>query len=97
MADGRAIILRFIRRGFAGLALAVVVVYAGDSLLFHFKADKYGSVRVNPYYAVPQKDHKIQYMFDDPFDQPCVNSLFPREGDTPCWYLKNHREKRIDI
>lgn len=97
MVNGRAIILRLVRRGFAAMVLGTLVVYGGDSLLFHFKAKKYGSVRVNPYFAVPQKDHKTQYMFDDPFDQVCVNSLFPREGDTPCWYLQNHREKRIDI
>jgi len=97
MANGRSIILRHVRRGFAASVLAAALVYAVDSVVFRFKATKYGTVRVNPYYAVPQKDHKIQFMFDDPVDQTCVNSLFPREGDVPCWYLKNHREKRIDI
>jgi hypothetical protein len=52
---------------------------------------------VRPYYAVPQKNHKTEFLFDEPQDETCVHSLFPHLGDEPCWYLSTHKDQRIDI
>jgi hypothetical protein len=82
---------------FVALVLLLALLYAGDSLLFRYRRAQFGTVTVTPYYAVPRKDHKIEYMFDDPRDETCVNSLFPRQGDGPCWYLSRHKERRIDM
>lgn len=59
--------------------------------------DALGSVRVQRYYAVPRKDGRTEFLFDQPGDEPCVRSLFPHFGDAPCWYLTKHPQKRIDI
>ena len=56
-----------------------------------------GVVTVRPYYAVPRKDHREEYIIDDPTDVSCVHSLFPHAGASPCWYLSRHRDRRIDM
>ena len=54
-------------------------------------------VVINPYYAVPRKDHKTEFLSSDPKEETCVNSLFPHSGASPCWYLTRHRDRRIDL
>ncbi len=41
-----------------------------------------GSVQVQPYYAVPQKDGKTEFMMLDPEVDTCVQSLLPHFGHT---------------
>ena len=57
----------------------------------------YGSVVVNHYYAVLQKNGKTQFIFDPPGPETCVNSLFPHEGWLPCWYLSRNIDQRTNI
>ena len=63
----------------------------------HSTAVRYGSVTVNHYYAVLQKNGKTQFIFDPPQAQTCVHALFPHGGWLPCWYLSRHPEQRTDI
>lgn len=81
--------------------VSLAIVYALDYAVLRYRIatnrNPYGTVTVRPYYAVPRKDHKTEFLFDDPHDQTCVNSLFPHFGDTPCWYLTRHTEPRIDM
>jgi hypothetical protein len=40
--------------------------------------------------AIPEKGNKIEYALDaqSPMESdPCVHSLFPHYGYTPCWYV----------
>ena len=98
---GREIIARVVLRTVVGLLLIGAVLYIADYLLLRYKMARnqapFGTVTVRPYYAVPRKDHKIEFMFGDPEDDACVNSLFPHMGDSPCWYLSSHKEKRVDM
>lgn len=57
----------------------------------------FGTVVVRPYYAVPLKDGKTEFMMLSPETRNCVHSLFPHFGSTPCWYLEGHKQQRIDI
>lgn len=83
------------------LVLITAASYACDYLLLRYRVARnrspFGTVTVRPYYAVPQKDHKTEFLFDDPQDQTCVNALFPQLGDSPCWYLRRNRNKRVDM
>jgi hypothetical protein len=105
MADnsrtGRQIVARFLQRAFLFAVLALAVAYAVDYVVLRYRMltnrNPFGTVTVRPYYAVPRKDHKTEFLFDDPRDETCVHSLFPHTGDTPCWYLARHQEKRIDM
>lgn len=98
---GREILGELIKRIFIGVILATATVYVIDYAILRVRIatnhTPFGTVTVRPYYAVPQKDHKTEFLFDDPQKETCVHSLFPHTGDSPCWYLNKHREKRIDL
>ena len=82
------------------LAALVLLIYAGDDLVLRLRMTKntgLGSVTIQRYYAVKQKNGSTQFMFADPQSQGCVNSWFPHMGYTPCWYLNRHRTRRIDM
>src|SRR2546423_1376602 len=84
-----------------GIAAALLLAYGADFVLFRYRAagsrHAYGSVTVNHYYAVLQKNGKTSYIFDPPGPQTCVNALFPHEGLQPCWYLRRHPEQVTNI
>ena len=85
----------------AGVVALTCLAYLTDFAIlrwkFKNKGDVFATVKISPYYAVPRKDHKVEFMFQDPVDETCVNSLFPHGGNTPCWYLRKHRERRVDL
>jgi hypothetical protein len=84
-----------------GLLGVAAVSFGLDYAVFRIRVatnrSAYGSVTVNHYDAVAQKNGKTQLIFDPPQAQPCVNALFPHAGDMPCWYLQRHPDQRTDI
>jgi hypothetical protein len=99
-AERRAL-SRVFKRAIVAVVLGLALLYAADFLLLRYRVatnrNPYGTVTVQPYYAVPRKDHKTEFLFDDPQDETCVNSLFPHMGDSPCWYLNRNKQKRINM
>jgi hypothetical protein len=99
--SGRQTLARLFQRVFVSLVLGVGILYVADYLVLRYRVatnrNAYGTVTVQPYYAVPRKDGKTEYMFDDPQDQTCVHSIFPHLGDSPCWYLNRNKQKRINM
>ena len=98
---GRQVLKRLVQRVIVSLVLGLAILYVADYLLLRYRVaanrNPYGTVTVQPYYAVPRKDHKTEFLFDDPQDQTCVHSLFPHFGDSPCWYLSRNTQKRINM
>jgi hypothetical protein len=94
-------LLARLRRLLLALVVVLAVVYGADYVLLRYRvsANKaaFDTVTVKPYYAVPRKDNKLEYLADDPQDQTCVNSLFPHFGNAPCWYLRTHTKQRINL
>ena len=92
---------RILKRVFAAILLLVALLYAGDYVSVRFGIPRgrnsFGTVTIQRYYAVKQKDGKIEYMFADPQNEVCVNSIFPHMGRRPCWYVNRHKVKRIDV
>jgi len=80
---------------------AAILTFGADFGLFRLRVaanrDPYGSVVVNHYYAVQQKNGKTQFIFDPPAPQTCVNALYPHAGMQPCWYLRLHPDQRTNI
>ena len=101
MAEGRVLIQRFLKRvafwTILGGVFTVCISYLCDLAIFRWKHSPTGTVIITPYYAVPQKNHSVEYMADDPREQTCANSLYPHSGLSPCWYLNRHRDQRIDM
>jgi len=77
------------------LAFALAAFYGADYMVA--RNHPLGSVQVQPYYAVPQKDGKTEFMMLDPEVDACVQSLLPHLGHPPCWQLNKHKSKRIDL
>ena len=81
--------------------LSLVILYLGDYLSVRYRIPKsrsqFGVVKIRRYYAVGLKSGKTDYMFLAPENQVCVHSLFPHFGYSPCWYLRRHNVKRIDM
>lgn len=94
-----------LRRIFLGILLSIlgaaVLTFGVDFAIFRVRLatsrNPYGSVTVNHYYAVLQKNGKTQLIFDPPQPEACVNALFPHAGSLPCWYLTRHPDQRTDI
>jgi hypothetical protein len=87
-----------------GLGTAILLtslVYAGDYVSWRLRVSSnrqaYGNVVVQPVYVIHEKSGKTEYQFPPPENQVCVQALFPHVGYSPCWYLKKHAEKRIEI
>jgi len=87
--------------GLLSVAVTLLLAYAGDFAVFRYRVaanrNAYGSVTVNHYTAVLQKNGKTTLTFDPPTPWTCVNSLFPYQGWLPCWYLSRHPDQRTDI
>lgn len=90
---------------FGGVVLVLValaaIAYVCDYLIWRYRAatnhNAYGTLTVQYYYAIGEKNGKTEYDFQPPQQETCVNSLFPHAGDSPCWYEKKHTEKVIRI
>lgn len=88
------------KRAFLFAAVALVILYAGDYLSVRYRIpnrEPLGTVKIQRYYAVRQKDRKVEYYFLDPENQQCVHSLFPHFGSNPCWYVGRNTKKEIDM
>lgn len=86
-------------------ALIVAIVcaaalYCGDWLVFRIRTTRgsgYGTVTIRQYYAVKEKANRTEYFYGSTQDQACVNSLFGHQGLLPCWYLRRHPDRQIQI
>jgi hypothetical protein len=78
----------------------LILSYVGDYLSLRLQIPKrapFGTVRMQPYLAVPRKDGRMEFMLEDAFEQTCVHSLYPHFGSSPCWYLERERSKRKNL
>ena len=86
-------------RSLVGFVTLLALAYAVDAAVLRFRAatnrGAFSTVTVHPYFAMDRKDKKTEYIYDDPQDETCVNSLFPHMGDSPCWYLKRHTDEAV--
>jgi len=87
------------RRWAVRVALLVAVIYLGDYLAVRFPGSRnpFGTVNIQPYYAIHLKNKKTEFDFNvPPQTKVCVHSLFPHLGYPPCWYAARYTQARID-
>jgi hypothetical protein len=93
-------IARILVRGLLGLLTLLFVTYIGDYASLRLQIPKRPQtqdIQVQPLIAVPEKNHKTEYMLGDQQAQTCVNSLFPQMGYQPCWYVSRHTRPQVNI
>ena len=94
-----------LKRVLLAILILTMLFYLGDYLILRFRIwrnlQPYGTVTVQITYAISEKStpgiNKTEYSSTGPQDQTCVNSLFPHQDYTPCWYLRRHPEKQIKV
>ena len=77
--------------------LLCALFYAGDYAMLRLSRAPLGTLQVQPYYSVPLKDGKTEFIYLDPQSEVCVHSLFPHLGHRPCWYVSRHANKQIKV
>jgi hypothetical protein len=85
------------KRILLAIVSAVALIYIGDFVSVRMRmlhpqpADPFETVTALRILAIGQKGNKTEYSVDPLQPQQtseCVHSLFPHNGDPPCWYLK---------
>ena len=89
---------RLVKRAVLIVLASICFLYGADWLILQAKGGAgTGTIEVHPYLAVPQKNGKEEIMMLDSQDETCVQSMLPHMGHSPCWYLKRHTQKRIQM
>jgi hypothetical protein len=90
-----------VKRILVVVLVSLSLLYIGDYVSIRYRMARnrvpFGAVTVQRYYAVPQKNRKTEFYFDQPETQACVHSLFPHFGYSPCWYLNRKKVKQIKV
>ncbi len=79
-----------------GAIVLLAALYLGDYSIA--KSKPLGSVQVQPFYAIHQKNGKTEFDYNVPQEtQSCVASVLPHLGSNPCWYVTTHKTRKIEI
>lgn len=84
-----------LKRVVGGILLLIVLAFAGDWLIFRYRAAHgtgFDSVTVKQFSSVPLKNGRdeLDYMGSQPVS--CVRAIFPWAGDDPCWWVRRHAD-----
>jgi hypothetical protein len=84
---------RWVARIVFGFAVTFVLSWVGDWTVFHLRGKPTSTVIVHRYMGVPLKGQKEEYDFLGDFTVMCSISLFPQDGNDPCWHLSSHPDQ----
>ncbi len=83
------------------LLITGLAVDIGDNLALRYRVmtnrGAFGTVLVKRYFAIRQKNQRVEFVPTDPESRPCVHSLLPQLGQRPCWYVSRNPVERIDM
>jgi len=77
------------------LMATCVVAWLIDWAVYKLTGSPQGSVTVNQTMSVPLKGNKTEVEYLGTNDVACSRSLFPHDGETPCWELERHPNQNI--
>ena len=75
------------------LVFSFLALYLADSLLYWVRKRPTEQVVVNRVVQVPLKGDRSEFDNQGSIVVPCAQSLFPRSGSNPCWWLRRHTEQ----
>ena len=87
--------MRTLTRSAAGLALALLLSYPADWVVWRTKVALGGgvdSVEVSRVVVTQLKGNKEAYYPDGKMTVDCSRSLFQQTGSGACWWLRRHHE-----
>jgi len=77
------------------------IAYAGDFAWLRIRMLKpkpgnpFDTIHLERFYAISLKNGKYDFVAAPPEDRPCVKTLFPHGGLSPCWYVRRLNGKPI--
>ena len=87
---------RLVKRLVTAIVISICILYAADFISIELRHDPLSVVQINKIYAVPQKGGKTEFDAGEPVPETCVNSIFPHQGYSPCWYVNRHRNQQVN-
>jgi hypothetical protein len=93
------------KRSLVALVLLMCAAFIADYLQLRYRIQgnhqPYGTVTLQITYAISEKAgegaRKTEFASGGTEDRTCANSLFPQLGLSPCWYLRRHTQKQVDM
>ncbi len=84
-------------RRMAGLFAALgLLLYLGDWGVLELRVRRgtgYRMVEVTQFLATKLKGQKTEYDMMGSFQETCSRSVFPQNGNPPCWWLERHKSQ----
>ena len=80
-----------------GIIALLAIAWLVDYIELRRNATPVSTVEIKRYYAVGLKNGKTEMMYAGPESEMCVNSVFPHRGNSPCWYVRRHALKQVDL
>ena len=84
---------KYLGKAAVGLLILVLMLYIVDWAVLRIRVARgtaYSSVEVDQFLATPLKGNKEEYDMLGSFQQTCTRSIFPHEGQPPCWWVRQH-------
>jgi hypothetical protein len=81
---------RWLLRIVVAIAAISLVTFAIDWTVYKLRGSPHSTVTVSQFLSVPLKGQKTEYEYLGAVDESCSVSLFPQDGQTPCWYLRRN-------
>lgn len=83
-------VVRWLVRAFLAVAVASVVAYVADSLVYLLRGSPTSTVTIQKFMGIPLKGQKEEFDYLGPAQVPCAVALFPHGDKDPCWRLKQN-------
>ena len=82
--------------------VTLLLIYAFDWVWLHMRISRhqtaaFDTVQVEVIDQIPEKGNKAEYVPEGAQPETCVRSIFPHNGDSPCWYLRRHATRQINF
>jgi hypothetical protein len=78
------------------LFAAILLLWLGDWAVWRIRVHYgggYDTVQVDQFLLTPLKNHRMKADEQSTANQPCTRSIFPHNGDDPCWWLRRHADE----
>ena len=86
---------KMLLRGVGIVLLIAALLYPLDFAVWRVRVARgggMGSVNVDLYTVADLKGGKQDYYAQGTVAMSCSQSIYPQEGNNPCWWVKRHRE-----
>ncbi len=86
---------KMVLRGIGVVLLIAALLYPLDFAVWRVRVARgggMGSVNVDLYTVADLKGGKEDYYAQGTVAMSCSQSIYPQEGNNPCWWVKRHRE-----